>query len=65
MTTEKELMMSSFDLTIRDINEHLVRIQELTRKAEYYQACIRDNTLTDDEFVAVLDARIWWEERGV
>lgn len=61
--TEREISISCASSVQRDINKHLDRIEELMYEAKYFNLCIRDASLTNDELIASIEARIWWEDK--
>lgn len=62
--TEREIHMLCMKSVQRDINKHLDRISELNAEGKYFMACIRDATPTDAEHIAMIEARMWWEDRN-
>lgn len=60
--TEAEIATSCMRSVQRDINKHLDRIKELNEEGKFFMAWLRDTKPTEEEFLAMMEARIWWEE---
>lgn len=62
--TEREISEICVRSIQRDIRKHLDRISELNEEYRYFMACIRDATPTNAEHIAMIEARMWWEDRN-
>lgn len=59
--TEADIAALCMGSVQRDINKHLDRIKELNAEGKYFMAWLRDTKPTEEEFLAMMEARIWWE----